>query len=373
MISNQILQNTIDGVKEISHLDLAVMDSDGRDVVCTAQIFDEIHPAVAGFVESEADTQQSGNYYLFKVFDGRELTYILAVYGDADTAILTGRMCAFQLKGLLSALGDHFSRDGYIKNLILDNLLLVDIYEGAKKLHIPPQRRRVVLLIEFDSRNYRESEVSEVMQNFEGIRPTDFVTGVNEKNVLYVLDLADSGGDSSFIHGTGEAILAHLAENGLPDCRIASGLPVFDIKDLSKSYKEATMALDVAKIFFEERKIIAYNQLGIGRLIYQLPIPLCRIYIQEIFGDIDPDEFDKETVATIDKFFENNLNVSETSRQLFIHRNTLVYRLDKLQKSTGLDLRRFDDAITFKIALMVVRYMKFVEEREKEKNQQPGT
>ena len=121
------------------------------------------------------------------------------------------------------------------------------------------------------------------------------------------------------------------------------------------------MALDVGKIFFDERKVICYRELGIGRMIYQLPIPLCKMFIKEIFGGRNPDDFDQETLTTIDKFFENSLNVSETSRQLFIHRNTLVYRLDKLQKSTGLDLRVFDDAITFKIALMVVRYMKYME------------
>ena len=142
---------------------------------------------------------------------------------------------------------------------------------------------------------------------------------------------------------------------------VAYGTVVQELKDVSKSYKEAKMALDVGRIFFEERNIVAYSELGIGRLIYQLPIPLCKMFIREIFDGKGPDEFDEETLITIDKFFENSLNVSETSRQLFIHRNTLVYRLDKLQKSTGLDLRIFEDAITFKIALMVVKYMKYME------------
>jgi carbohydrate diacid regulator len=145
------------------------------------------------------------------------------------------------------------------------------------------------------------------------------------------------------------------------DVRVAYGTVVNEIKEVSRSYKEAKMALDVGKIFFDERNVIAYSALGIGRLIYQLPIPLCKMFIKEIFKSKSPDEFDEETLTTINKFFENSLNVSETSRQLFIHRNTLVYRLDKLQKSTGLDLRVFDDAITFKIALMVVKYMKYME------------
>ena len=162
-------------------------------------------------------------------------------------------------------------------------------------------------------------------------------------------------------HLTGHVLAHFIKAEGEENVRIAYGTIVNDIKEVSKSYKEAKLALDVGKIFFDEKEVIAYSALGIGRLIYQLPIPLCKMFIKEIFGGKSPDDFDEETLVTIDKFFENSLNVSETSRQLYIHRNTLVYRLDKLQKSTGLDLRVFEDAITFKIALMVVRYMKYME------------
>ena len=160
------------------------------------------------------------------------------------------------------------------------------------------------------------------------------------------------------------AILDTLGLNQNEETHIAYGPIVNELKEVSRSYKEARMALDVGKIFFGEKDVIAYSSLGIGRLIYQLPIPLCKMFIKEIFENKSPDDFDEETLVTIDKFFENSLNVSETSRQLYIHRNTLVYRLDKLQKSTGLDLRVFEDAITFKIALMVVRYMKYMETLE---------
>ena len=159
-------------------------------------------------------------------------------------------------------------------------------------------------------------------------------------------------------------MLDALPEDRRKEALIAYGTIVGEIKDVSRSYKEARMALNVGKIFFEESKIIAYSSLGIGRLIYQLPIPLCKMFIKEIFENKSPDDFDDETLVTINKFFDNNLNVSETSRQLYIHRNTLVYRLDKLQKSTGLDLRVFEDAITFKIALMVVKYMRYMEMQE---------
>ena len=178
--------------------------------------------------------------------------------------------------------------------------------------------------------------------------------------MIVVKELSD-GDAYKEVDKAARSLEACLQKEGIESVRIAYGTVVQEIKEVSRSYKEAKMALDVGKIFFDEREIIAYSELGIGRLIYQLPIPLCRMFIREIFGGKSPDEFDEETLTTIYKFFENSLNVSETSRQLFIHRNTLVYRLDKLQKSTGLDLRIFEDAITFKIALMVVKYMKYME------------
>ena len=152
-----------------------------------------------------------------------------------------------------------------------------------------------------------------------------------------------------------------LNSEAMSKVRIAYGTMIEEIRFLSKSYKEAKMALDVGKIFYEEKSIIAYSTLGIGRLIYQLPIPLCEMFMNEVFGGELPDSLDDETLMTINKFFENSLNVSETSRQLYIHRNTLVYRLEKIQKSTGLDVRVFEDALTFRIALMVSNYMKYME------------
>ncbi len=191
----------------------------------------------------------------------------------------------------------------------------------------------------------------------------DFVTAVDENNVIVVKEVSDTETNRD-IDKYARAIEECLVKEGIRDVHISYGTNVKEIKEVSRSYKEAKMALDVGKIFFAERDIIAYSELGIGRLIYQLPIPLCKMFIKEIFGGKSPDDFDEETLTTINKFFENSLNVSETSRQLFIHRNTLVYRLDKLQKGTGLDLRVFEDAITFKIALMVVRYMKYMESFE---------
>ena len=362
MISNQILQSTIDGIREISHVELAIMESEGREVASTAPGFTEAAEAVVRFVESQADTQEAGGYQFFKIFDEGQLEFVLVLRGAPENSLLIGRMAAFQIKGLISAFKERYDKDSFIKNLLLDNLLLVDIYGRAKKLHIPAEQERVSLLVETAAPD-PDGATLEAMQAFVGSGSADFVTSVDENSVVLVKDLGE-GSRQKDIQKVAAAVQKHLAQSGIHGVRIAYGTVVGELKEVSRSYKEARMALDVSRIFFEDRTIAAYNELGIGRLIYQLPIPLCKMFIREIFKGKNPDDFDEETLTTINKFFENSLNVSETSRQLFIHRNTLVYRLDKLLKSTGLDLRVFEDAITFKIALMVVKYMKYMESYE---------
>lgn len=359
MISNQILQNTIDGLKNITKIDLCVIDTEGKVLATTFADSDGfVNPALA-FMESPADSQVVSGCQFFKVFDEHQLEYVLLANGNSEDVYMVGKIAVFQVQNLLVAYKERFDKDNFIKNLLLDNLLLVDIYNRAKKLHIETEVRRVVFIVE-TNREKDGNELEKVRSLFGG-KSKDFVTAVDEKNIIVVKELAENETYED-LEKTAEVIL-NLFKNGDSDCDvyIAYGTVVNEIKEVSRSYKEARMALDVGKIFFEEKNIIAYSTLGIGRLIYQLPIPLCKMFIREIFGGKSPDDFDEETLTTINKFFENNLNVSETSRQLYIHRNTLVYRLDKLQKTTGLDLRVFDDAITFKIALMVVKYMKYMD------------
>ena len=361
MISNQILQNTIEGLKSIARVELCVMDVDGKSVATTADEMEQCGKPAAEFAKSPADSQEIQGYQYFKIFDEQQLEYILIAGGIGEDVYMVGKMVAFQIQNLLVAYKERFDKDNFIKNLLLDNLLLVDIYGRAKKLHIQTDVKRVALIIETD--NAKDSNVLEVMRTYFGSNSKDFITAVDENNVIVVKDLSD--GDSiREVDRTADGIAVFLEKENFKNVRIAYGTVVNEIKEVSRSYKEAKMALDVGKIFFGERDVIAYSELGIGRLIYQLPIPLCKMFIKEIFDGKSPDDFDEETLTTINKFFENSLNVSETSRQLFIHRNTLVYRLDKLQKSTGLDLRVFEDAITFKIALMVVKYMKYMESFE---------
>lgn len=361
MISNQILQSTIDGMKNIARVDFSVLDAEGKEVATTNSDHLPYRDEASEFAKSPADSQEIKGCQYFKIFDDNLVEYILVASGTGEDAYLVGKMAAFQIQNLAVAYKERFDKDNFIKNLLLDNLLLIDIYSRAKKLHVETDSPRIVMTLECD--NSKEINVLESVRGYLSVNSRDFVTAVDERDIIVVKDLSE-GSESKDIEKVAGALMKYLHKEGLKSVRIAYGTVVSEIKEVSRSYKEAKMAMDVGKIFFDDREIIAYSQLGIGRLIYQLPLPLCKMFIKEIFDDKSPENLDEETLTTINKFFENSLNVSETSRQLFIHRNTLVYRLDKLQKATGLDLRTFDDAITFHIALMVVKYMKYMENFE---------
>ncbi|MBQ6733637.1 MAG: helix-turn-helix domain-containing protein [Lachnospiraceae bacterium] len=361
MISNQVLQSTIDGLGEIAGVALWVLDPEGSRLASTEEIpFDRPQDAKA-FALSGASSQEIGERQYYKVMDDDRMEYILVLEGTGEQTFKTGRMIVFQLQGLLTVYKEHFDRDNFIKNLLLDNLLLVDIHNRAKKLHIAGDVRRAVMIV-----TYRPEQgvgVQEMVRQSSATGTDDFVTEVDADNVVVVKSLQDVQ-ETQAMTQAAKQIIAYLEQQGLQDIRISYGTVASELREVSRSYKEAKMALEVGRIFSDENRVVSYTELGIGRLIYQLPIPLCKMFIREIFDGKRPGSFDEETLQTIDKFFENNLNVSETSRQLFIHRNTLVYRLDKLQKSTGLDLRVFEDAITFKIAMMVVKYMNYMEKTE---------
>ena len=361
MISNQILQNAIDGLKGITRIDLCVCDTEGKVLATTFPDAEEYENSILAFVDSPADSQVIQGYQFFKVFDEHQLEYILLAKGGSDDVYMVGKLAAFQIQNLLVAYKERFDKDNFIKNLLLDNLLLVDIYNRAKKLHIETSVKRVVYIIE--TKYEKDTNALETVRSIFAGKTKDFITAVDEKNIILVKEVKP-GETYEDLEKTANTILDMLNTEAMTKVHVAFGTVVGEIKEVSRSYKEAKMALDVGKIFYAEKKVIAYSTLGIGRLIYQLPVNLCKIFIEEIFGDNVPMDLDEETLNTLNKFFENNLNVSETSRQLFVHRNTLVYRIEKIQKSTGLDLRSFDDALTFKIALMVVNYMKYLDSQE---------
>ena len=352
MISNQIFKNII-------RRELSVAEREGKIVAPTEEsMVNTVIESADIFIQSPAENQLVQGYQYFKVFDNGSPEYIVMIKGEDEEAYRIGKITAFQIQNLLVAYKERFDGDNFIKNLLLDNLLLVDIYSRAKKLRIENNVPRVVFLIEIEID--KEFNVVEIVRSIFPTKQKDFVTAVDEKSIILVKELKEKDSKEE-IDQISKHIYDTLSAEAMTSVYVAIGTVVNDLKNVSASYKEAKMALEVGKIFEENKKIVNYEQLGIGRLIYQLPAPLCKMFINEVLHGLSMDQFDEETLTTVNKFFENNLNVSETSRQLYIHRNTLVYRLDKLQKMTGLDLRNFDDAIIFKIMLMVSKYMHYRE------------
>lgn len=358
MIATQIISKTLEDLHSITKIDFAVFDMEGLLLGTTSDDLREMTDAVSFFASSPADSQEVRGSHFFKVMDEDIPIFILVAHGNGEDVHMMGKVAASQLQALNIAYRDRFDRNTFIQNLLLDNLLLVDIYNRAKKLHVETEVRRLVYIVE--TRSEKDSTVMEIMKGLFSGSGKDFITEVDEKSLILVQEM-EPGDDYETAEHTARMICDMLDTEAMSSVRVAYGTIINEIQQVSRSYKEARMALNVGKIFYTEKRIHAYNTLGIGRLIYQLPLSLCEMFMNEVFTGQKPDSFDEETVITINKFFENNLNVSETARQLFVHRNTLVYRLEKLQKSTGLDIRNFDDALAFKIAMMVVNYMRYME------------
>ncbi len=282
--------------------------------------------------------------------------FLTFVEGEGDDALRYAEMIAIAVSSMNQLHNDRYDRSNLIRNIILDNVLPGDILISAKELHLTYDTPRVIMLLRTADGSTSAHTLSEVVQSLFPEKNRDFVFNLDERNTILAKEIQP---------GTTEAELDRLAKTVLDTVNteayaqitIGIGSVAPTIKDLAKSYKDARVALEVGKVFDTERPIVNYENLGIGRLIYQLPTTLCELFLSEVFKKESIDALDSETLFTIQKFFENDLNVSETSRQLYVHRNTLVYRLDKVQKLTGLDLRIFDHAIVFKIAMMVKRYL----------------
>lgn len=361
MISNQIIQNSVEELNAITKVEFSIMDLDGIVIASTTEKMELETSLILNFAESPADSQIISGNHLLKILDEGEVAYVLIAKGRNEDAYIIGKVAVSQIQNLIVAYKEKFDKNSFFQNLILDNLLLVDIYNRAKKLHIVDEIKRAVFIIE--TKSDKDSDTMEMLKNLYSSHSGDYVTAVDERNIILIKALP-ANVEYEELEGIASTIVDMMSTEAMIAVKVSYGSIVNELREVSKSFKEAKMALDVGKIFYIEKSVMAYKTLGIGRLIYQLPINLCRIFIQEIFGDNLPTDIDEETIITIHKFFENNLNVSETSRQLFVHRNTLVYRIEKLEKRTGLDIRTFDDALTLKIALMVVNYMNYLDSLE---------
>ena len=361
MITNQVIQTSLDELRAITKVELCVCDLNGSVVASTLPNPDIRKDLISSFAASPADSQIIGSSHLLKILDEGETVYILLAQGLNDDVYMVGKIAVSQIQNLMLAYKERYDRNSFFQNLLLDNMLLVDIYNRAKKLHIEFFCPRAVYLIE--THQERDGIAAELLKGMFTTHSGDYVTSVDEGNII-LLKALEQDVDAQAMESIANTIVDMMNTESMLNVTVSYGQVVSELKDVSKSYKEAKMALEVGKIFYAEKNVVAYNRLGIGRLIYQLPANLCRMFIQEIFGENMPYDLDEETLNTINKFFENNMNVSETSRQLFVHRNTLVYRIERIQESTGLDLRCFDDALTFKIALMVVNYIKYLDKME---------
>jgi carbohydrate diacid regulator len=358
MNSIQIIKSSINELKIITKVDLCVHDLEGVIIATTVEKGLVDKEVIRHFGSSSADSQVVGANHLLKIKDDEQAAYILNAIGTSDDAYMVGRIAVCQIQNMLGAYKEKFDRNSFFQNQILDNLLLVDVYNRAKKLHIEATVPRVVILVE--TGGDKDAAALDFLRGMYSHHSGDYVTAVDEQNIIVIKSLNEGDGYEQ-VSKAANTIVDMMNMEALVNVRVAYGTIVQELRDVSKSYKEAALAMEVGKIFYLERNVNAYNTLGIGRLIYQLPAKLCKMFIDEIFRDVNPRDIDEEILMSVNKFFENSLNVSETSRQLFVHRNTLVYRIEKLEMNTGLDVRVFDDALTFKIAMMVVNYMRHLD------------
>ena len=361
MITSQIIQTSLDELKAITKVDLCVFDLYGSLMAGTVEMAELKDSIVMDFAKSPADSQVIGAYHLLKIYDEGDLLFVLVSKGSGDDAYMVGKIAVSQLQNLVIAYKERFDRNNFFQSLIMDNMLLVDIYNRAKKLRIEVSVPRAVYLVE--AKTERDELVTELLKGMFTPQSGDYVTAVDERNMILIKSLENDTANET-LDGVANTIVDMMSTEAMINVRVSYGTVVRELKDISRSYKEALMAMEVGKIFYAEKNVAAYHTLGIGRLIYQLPENLCKLFIDEIFGESIPEELDEEMLNTLNKFFENNLNVSETARQLYVHRNTLVYRIERIQESTGLNLRSFDDALTFKIAMMVQNFLKYKENEE---------
>lgn len=293
--------------------------------------------------------------YTFRpVFVRGKLDFIAFVEGEDQTAAKFAEILTISIDNIKQFYDDKFDKTNFVKNIMMDNVLPGDVFVKSKELHLSYEAMRVVLVVKKNDK--KDFDVFDVVMGLFPENSKDFVVDLDGNTIVLVRELRE-GTSMKDVEKIAKSIVDTLQSEAMVNVSVGIGTIVNNIRDIARSFKEANIAIEVGRVFDNDKKIINYENLGIGRLIYQLPTTLCELFLSEVFKKDSIDSLDQETLFTIQKFFENNLNVSETSRQLYVHRNTLVYRLDKVQKITGLDLRIFDHAIVFKVAMMVKSYL----------------
>lgn len=354
-MSNRLFQGVIHQMRDATDRVIGVLDDGGVVIACSE--LGKIGETRLGAREELAYASEAvviDGYTYRTIGQGTKPDHIVFVEGEDATAASTAALLAISLANIKNLYDEKYDKCSFIKNIILDNILPSDIYIKGKELRLGAEESRVVFLIKF----YGKSDMLpyEMVQQMFPDKNHDYVISVGENDIVLVKEVK-ANVDTKEIEKMAQGIAQTLSSEFYAKVALGISTVVDNIKDLARAYKEAQVAIEVGKVFDTEKNIISYENLGIGRLIYQLPTTLCEMFLQEVFKKGSIESLDHETLMTVQCFFENNLNVSETSRKLFVHRNTLVYRLEKIRKITGLDLREFEHAITFKVALMVKKYL----------------
>lgn len=350
------LQKCMEDWKQISGLDFCLLSEDNSVFVATGERRIPSAGKLEDFRNGDALCTANASCCLYKVMDRDELLYILIVWGSGEITSTIGELAVCQIRSLIEAYSEKNDKNAFMQKLLLGSYSEVEAFNRAKKLHISSSCQRAVFLVE--TRQAGDEHALTMIRNIFSARTHDFITSVDDKGIIIVRELVSTETYEN-LEATAHMLVDMLGAEAMTQAWVAYSNVANGLRDLANAYKEARMALEIGKIFYSERNVFGYRKLGIGRLIYQLPEEVCEMFIEEIFDGESLDVIDGETLNIIRTFFENNLNLSETSRQLYVHRNTLVYRFEKIQKRFGLDLRSFEDALTFKIAMLVSGYLRY--------------
>ena len=353
---NKYLNNILVQMEKILECPVGVIEGNSSVVASGKTTFiDENYDEIISVCNQNPNKVIKIDGYTFypSVSRGR-IDCIAFVGSDDEFSEKNVKMLFTYINSMKQIHNDKYDKTNFIKNILADSILPGDVFLKSKELHLSYDVDRVVFALQYAE--IRGIDVYDIIKEIFPDNGKDFVIDLDNSTIVIVKEI-NSGADCSDFEKLAQQIADTVASEAMVNLRLGIGSVATNIRDIAKSYKEARIALEVGKVFDGEKNIINYDNLGIARLIYQLPTTLCELFLSEIFKKESIDSLDSETLYTIQKFFENNLNVSETSRQLYVHRNTLVYRLDKVKKITGLDLRIFDHAIVFKVALMVKKYL----------------
>lgn len=352
----QTIQKSLDDWNRISGLDFCILDENDQIYISTGDRRLPSSEKLAQFREDPALCISNHSCSLYKLNNAPQSNMLLIVWGSGEQTSTIGELAVCQVESLLTAYTEKTDKNSFMQNLLLDRYSQVEAFNKAARLHITPSARRAVFLVE--TKQYKDENALATIRNIFSARTRDFITALDDSGIIVVRELQNTESYEE-LDGIACMLVDMLNTEAMTSAWVSYSNVADDIMELSDAYKEARTALEVGKIFYADKNVFGYNRLGIGRLIYQLPTQVCNMFVGEIFGEESLESIDDETLNIIRIFFENNLNLSETSRQLYVHRNTLVYRFEKLQKRFGLDIRTFEDALAFKLAMMVSDYITY--------------